>query len=89
MPPFAPEYANGAAERVAAVARDDVEDGAGGFGLAQAAGRVVTISCEPATFETAAFELAPAHPVLMPSCRVRESDGRAPWMLSRHHRFRR
>ena len=30
---------NGAAERVAAVARDDVEDDAGGFRFAQAAGR--------------------------------------------------
>ena len=41
---------------------------------------VRTTSCEPATFETAAFELAPAHPVLMPSWSVRESDARAPWM---------
>ena len=42
---------------------------------------VITTSCEPATFETAAFELAPAHPVLMPSCSVRESEARAPCML--------
>ena len=39
---------------------------------------VITTSCEPATFETAAFEFAPAHPVLMPSCSVRESEARAP-----------
>ena len=37
-------------------------------------------SCDPATLETAALELAPAHPVLMPSWSVRESDARAPWM---------
>jgi hypothetical protein len=41
---------------------------------------VSTVSCAPATLDTAAFELAPAHPVLMPSCSVRESDARAPWM---------
>ena len=41
---------------------------------------VITTSCAPATFETAAFEFAPAHPVLMPSWSVRESDARAPWM---------
>jgi hypothetical protein len=39
---------------------------------------VKTISCEPATFEMAAFEFAPAQPVLMPSWSVRESEARAP-----------
>ena len=39
---------------------------------------VRTTSCEPATLEMAAFELAPAHPVLMPSWSVRESEARAP-----------
>ena len=42
---------------------------------------LVTTSCEPATFTTAAFEFAPAHPMLRPSDRVRESDGRPPCML--------
>src|SRR4030095_9317297 len=42
---------------------------------------LMTISCEPATFTTAAFEFAPAHPMLRPSDRVRESDGRPPCML--------
>src|ERR1700720_2057634 len=42
---------------------------------------LVTTSCEPATLTTAAFEFAPAHPMLRPSDRVRESDGRPPWML--------
>ncbi len=42
---------------------------------------LTTISCEPATFTTAAFEFAPAHPMLRPSDRVRESDGRPPCKL--------
>src|SRR5712691_1720155 len=40
-----------------------------------------TTSCAPATFMTAAFEFAPAHPMLRPSDRVRESDGRPPCMV--------
>src|SRR5712671_1931673 len=42
---------------------------------------LVTTSCAPATFTTAAFEFAPAHPMLRPSDRVRESDGRPPCRL--------
>ena len=42
---------------------------------------LVTTSCEPATFTTAAFEFAPAQPMLRPSDNVRESDGRPPCML--------
>src|SRR6185503_10749346 len=42
---------------------------------------LITISCDPATFTTAAFEFAPAHPMLRPSESVRESDGRPPCRL--------
>ena len=42
---------------------------------------LITISCAPATFTTAAFEFAPAQPMLRPSDSVRESDGRPPCML--------
>ena len=66
---------------VAAIARDDVEDRRRRFRLRPAHQTWSSpTSCAPATFETAALEFAPAHPVLMPSWSVRESDARAPWI---------